>query len=1037
MDVTQSKSKIFANKWINGESVNYTFFFTICVMLFFILKQILSIGFHVAAGISVGISFGISAVILYFFEKCFVFNHNSCTSALIQVLAYIFRTLVDAAFFFICRFFLCTFLQLESFTPFFVTPFILYFFNYYFDRLIIFNCNGKAIDNKNGRLYKAFFANRFVILSGCIAAVCFLFIYLIFKLFPFSSTTVMRMDLYHQYGPLFSELYDRVVQHKSFLYSWESGGGSSFLGNYFNYLSSPLSFIILLFNRIHIDYAITVMVMVKGVLSACTFSYYIKKSLKSHSYASAAFGVLYAFCGYFLAYYWNIMWIDGMILLPLVTLGIEEIVRYGKTGKYIAFLTLLLYSNYYMGYMICIFSVLYFFVYFVVSDVPGHINQIADKKVSIIKKLKNITIINRGFTFGVASLMCGILCACTLIPVFSLLQGSSATSGSFPTTFESYFDLIDLLKSHIAALETTIRSSGDDVLPNVYCGILTVLLVPLYFMNREIKLKEKAVYLLLLILFVFSFDNNMLNYVWHAMHFPNDLPYRFSFIYSFILLVIAYKGLKHIKALRYQDIVAVGMMWMLILLLFQNDPTNKMREYSTYINLAFIMVWTGVLLLIQKKKLSKFVLGVTMAAITFSEVIVADSNSFVFDVVHDSYTVNYTKYRECTNYLRAHDDDFYRSELCYLDTRMDPCNYEYNGMSVFSSMAYEKYSRSQNSLGMMSNKINSYTYNTQTPVYNMMYAIKYLTWTGDSIVPSDDYYEKIFTSSDGTAEIYRNKYTLPIAFLTSNEIKDWNNEEGNPFEVQEDLIDRAAGVSNVFIPCEYVKTECYETTCDDVGENGTYFASKADSESTTGTIDITIKSVNDGEMYVYVSSNDVKNINYYWDDNEETHYQNADEPYIMNLGKHKKGDTVTVSLDIGSMESSEGYFDIYAYNIDNDVFTSAYDLLNSCSLQVTNYGDTWIEGTINAGYDGYLYSSIPFDEGWNVYIDGKKQKIFEIGEAQLTTAIKRGKHTVRYEYTPRGLKIGIAVTTAGYTAVTVYAIIRKKRRKNSPQITIC
>ena len=65
----------------------------------------------------------------------------------------------------------------------------------------------------------------------------------------------------------------------------------------------------------------------------------------------------------------------------------------------------------------------------------------------------------------------------TLLPTYFLLRGSSATSDSFPTTFESYFTIFDFLTSHLSALETTIRSSGDDVLPNIYCGVLPLLLV--------------------------------------------------------------------------------------------------------------------------------------------------------------------------------------------------------------------------------------------------------------------------------------------------------------------------------------------------------------------------------------------------------------------------------------------------------------------------------------------------------------------------------------------------------------------------------
>ena len=160
------------------------------------------------------------------------------------------------------------------------------------------------------------------------------------------------------------EYFDRIVEHKSFFYSLESGGGSSFLGNFFNYLSSPISLVVLLFDRKEISYAITTLVIIKGVLSAATFTYFLKKSLNSHCLASASFGVFYAFCGYFLAYYWNIMWIDGMIWLPLIALGIEQIINNGKPTLYIVSLTVLLFSSYYMGYMCCIFSVLYFIVYY-------------------------------------------------------------------------------------------------------------------------------------------------------------------------------------------------------------------------------------------------------------------------------------------------------------------------------------------------------------------------------------------------------------------------------------------------------------------------------------------------------------------------------------------------------------------------------------------------------------------------------------------------------------------------------------------------
>ena len=103
------------------------------------------------------------------------------------------------------------------------------------------------------------------------------------SLYHLFSISVWRYNCYEN-GPLssirtaFCRTYDRIVEHKSLLYSWTTGGGSSFLGNYLNYLASPLSFLIFLFNKEDIAFAITFIVGLKCILSATTFSYYLKSS---------------------------------------------------------------------------------------------------------------------------------------------------------------------------------------------------------------------------------------------------------------------------------------------------------------------------------------------------------------------------------------------------------------------------------------------------------------------------------------------------------------------------------------------------------------------------------------------------------------------------------------------------------------------------------------------------------------------------------------------------------------------------------------
>ena len=1033
MDITANNKKIFTNQYLNGETVNYSVCFFTVSFLFIFLKQLLKIAFGLTAGISAGVSAVISAAVLFILENKYVFFGGKNKSLPKKILFYLFRCAVDFGFYKITSFLFTSVLDSSYALSFLLAGILFYFFNYYFDRLIVFDSISGAEKKIHGRCYRLFFHNRFIVASMLLSALCFTFVYLIFQLFPFGDMTVLRMDLYHQYGPLFVELYDRVTHFKSFIYSWTSGGGSSFLGNYFNYLSSPLSFIIFLFDRKDMPYAITTLVAVKGILSSSTFTYYLKKSQGRHSFASAAFGVFYAFCSYFLAYYWNIMWLDGMILFPLILLGIERIIRFRKPALYIASLTLMLWSSYYIGYMICLFSVVYFIAYFFMTGSAGEKidPEFKTDKKNSIKKIINNKFINNALLFAGSSLLCGALCAAALIPVYFILQASSATSDTFPGTFESYFDLLNLVSSHLAGLETTIRSSGDDVLPNIYCSVLAVLLLPLYVMNQKIRLKEKAIYLLLILFFVFSFDNNCANFIWHALHFPNDLPYRFSFMYSFIILVIAFRSLMHIKAVAYRDIAVSGLLWVLVIMLFQKFPTNKMSELSIYITLAFVLIWTAVLLLIKKGKLSNTILAITVFAIAFCEVIAADSNSFLFTQKEKNYVENYDSYVDAVAYINENDTSFYRTELTYLGTRMDPCLYDYRGISTFSSMAYEQYSRNQYSGGMFGNRINSYTYNTQTPVYNMMYSLKYLIKAEESLAPSDELYSELYTTPDEKAAVYENKYFLPLAFEVSSDVEYWDNSEGNPFDWQQSFLSNAVGAGDVFIPVNYLSSTSDNIDCEDINSNGTYYFSKAFSDATSGSITINIEAVNDSNLYIYIDSPEIDNVNYYWNNDEESKYQNINEPYILDLGRHSAGDTITISLECGSMEGDASYFDIYAYNLDIDQFTAAYELLNLGAFQIDSFTETDFDGTVNAGYDGYLYTSIPYDEGWSIYIDGEKTEPVEIGDCQLGALITQGEHRVKLKYTPRGLKYGLLITAISYLGLIGYLVYRKRKRKIS------
>ncbi len=96
-----------------------------------------------------------------------------------------------------------------------------------------------------------FLENKFVILTFFVAALIMCATYWFRGVYPFGDQIVLKVDLYHQYGPFHEELRSRILNHQSLFYSWEGGLGKEFYTQLAYYTTSPLSFLILFFHLFH------------------------------------------------------------------------------------------------------------------------------------------------------------------------------------------------------------------------------------------------------------------------------------------------------------------------------------------------------------------------------------------------------------------------------------------------------------------------------------------------------------------------------------------------------------------------------------------------------------------------------------------------------------------------------------------------------------------------------------------------------------------------------------------------------------------
>lgn len=875
-------------------------------------------------------------------------------------------------------------------------------------------------------LQKLLFDNRFCYLAFVCSALIMTLVFYCFDMVPFGDVTILRMDLYHQYGPLFAELYERIKNGDSLLYSWNTGMGGSFLGNFFNYLASPLLVVMFLFSHVNVPVAIALMVLLKASFASAFFTYYLRKSQNRNDHVTSAFGVLYSFCGFFIAYYWNIMWLDAMMLFPLVILGIERIIDKKGFLLYTIVLTVIMISNYYMALMVCMFSVLYFFVryfscYAFADKLDAH-----KRKFSV----SNQRILNTGFTFAGASVLAALLALFALLPTVFILRACSATSGSFPQDYRSYYSVFDFLANHLASVEPTIRSSGEDVLPNVYCGILTVMLVPLYLLSKSIKLKEKIMHVLLLGVLYFSFNINYANYVWHGFHFPNDLPYRFSFMYSFILLILAFRAICRIREFSGKELLMTGVGVLFFIVLVQKIGSKNVDETSVLISLAFTFLYTLVLAAMHNRKFQAASVSLLLLCCVISESAIANTDNYSMNQTKAAYTGDYDEFTVVKQRLDDyHGDKMYRMELANLRTRMDPAWYNYHGLSTFSSMASEKLSNLQSHLGIYGNYINSYTYHPQTPVYNAMMALNYVVKKNDAVwFENEELYAPCVSST--LYEAYENRYALPIAFAVGSSVENWNDSESNPFAVQSDFLRRASGIQGMFTPMAvtYVYTNNVSNVTKDTVLNNHIEFSKIDGSS-YGSFTVTISPFVRQNCYLYVKSRSVDTL--YVNGNDINLTQDIDEAYILDLGVLDAYEEVDVEIPIKD-DSSSGSVDFYACGLDMDVFRKAYNELEKGAMQISTFEETHIEGTITVEPNQILYTSIPYDDGWKIYVDGKKvdrKDYLKIGQALLGIRIEAGEHTIVMDYEPVGLRPAAFVSCTTLVLFVLGLLIARRRKQ--------
>ena len=437
-------------------------------------------------------------------------------------------------------------------------------------------------------------------------------------------------------------------------------------------------------------------------------------------------------------------------------------------------------------------------------------------------------------------------------------------------------------------------------------------------------------------------------------------------------------------------------MYLLFILLYSGKiyKFENFKEDTVLFNSILLIIYTAIFVLYNYTNLNKYVYWLLIVFVVSTELVITCSNSIMLSENGITLKEDINLYKPIINTILPNENEFYRIEKISPTSYNDGGLIDYYGISIFSSMAYEDVSRLQRKLGIAGNDINSYYYNLQTPVYNSIFNIKYLV--GDNL---DSSHHKNIAD-----KIYEYNFPLSIAFAVNQNIKNWDINSFNPMYIQNNFISNAVGINDIFEIIEPVFIDCDITIYDDE-----YVANNSK-------INIQLTAKKDGYIYFYLNSYDSVALSI---NGEEIYSSN--EPYIVNAGFYEKEEQVNIEAIFSN--DIENFFRVYASTLNMNNFINAYNILNEEKLNIESFKENHIKGTINVDKEKSVFTSIPYDEGWHVYVDGTETGFYKIGNSLIGFDIATGFHEVEFKYSPKGLYLGITISLI---SLVTFFILNKK-----------
>ncbi len=862
---------------------------------------------------------------------------------------------------------------------------------------------------------------------------------------PFGDHTLVISDangLYINYLSYAGRFFKGL---EGFTYSFKKGLGGNMMPHMAGTMINPFFPIITLFNIADYPTAFTWISVLNFCACGLTMYAFIA-DMSGHKRSNLIFSTSYALSGFLVANVFQVIFFTGPLMLPLMVLGLRRIFQGKRPIVYFLSLTFCILTNIYFGFTLCIASALFFFVYLWMKK-----DELRGKRLAIF------------LHYGISSLCAGLIPVIVWLPTLRGISGGRLDQTKLSDfSFCEKMPFVEIFSKLFTGANTT--SQLVNGLPNIFVGLLPVALVILFFINKKISHRMKIAAGITLAVYLVGFYIIFFDMLFHAGTTTNWFNFRYSYIFSFLLLMIACYEWQYVDELSC-DILKKVFLGMVIaaLIIFSKHYEYVMGSEVLLDFILLMVIYLAYRLYRLKpesnpKRTFELVVTVIVSFSLFLNYTICTKNIMEWGIEKSDYQETVNSVSPLITGIQNADDDFYRMEVNNQRSGTlgnDPMLYGYNGVGHGGSNERNFVREETSKLGVQWYNMRNYYAQGIPAATDTLLGIRYLI--ADEDVTEEKNYIRMtdmeamgLATSDEVYDAYKNDYALPIAFVAEKDVNALELDYDDLFDNLNQVWSAISGAADrVFVEENDIEfrslnlSESQKMSAEDAREIVQSYENKEsesdssfESDRKTAEEELTVSLVQneapmlassiefsfvakqDGPVYIYHGAALNKS-------------NGSTESVVRYLGYYHKGDTVTGYLPVTSDYVNKVTFEEYAGR-----FRAAYadlEALQKMSEEVTSrpstiekIKDSHLKGNVTVEEGQELLFTIPWDEGWTCYIDGQKKELTKVLGVFMAAEVEPGEHTYEMLYIPGGMETGMKISAAAAVLMLLYLLFGRK-----------